>query len=140
MWTRGEREKVEQKYGIRGSTYQNTVIGILQRNPHALPLVRDLVREEKERLDKTGLDQEIDTVMACLVKAPFDITKESLMALEDDEYASVVDAVRSVIFRYDEKLSHFETELPLIIKDEKVRKRVGKLAREVFTGQYLKKD
>ncbi len=140
MWTRGEREAVEQKYGVRGSTYLNSIIGILQRNPHAQPLVREFVNKEQKRLDGCGLDQEIDMLIACISEAPFEITHEGLMALEDDEYSTVIDAVRGVIFRHDEKLLSFETELPLIVKDEKQRNKLTKLVREIWSGQYQKKD
>lgn len=139
MWTRGEREEVEREYGVRGSTYLNTVIGVFQRNPHAQALVERLIMKEQKRLDEHGLNQEIDTVIACLVDAPFDVTKKELMALEDDEYTSVVNAVRSVIFRYDEKAQSFERELALIVKDEKMQKKVVNLANQVWSGQYQKK-
>lgn len=138
MWTRGEKDAIERKYHVRASAYLSSVIGILQRNPHAQPLVREFVGQESKRLDEFGLDQEVDTVLACVSEAPFVISRESLLALDEDVYAVVVSAVQGVIFRIDDKILAFQTDLALLVKDEKLRTKIGKLAVSVFTGAHLK--
>lgn len=141
MWTRGERDAIETRYGVRGATYLNSALAILSRNPHAQVLVKDILKEEERRLNKHGLEQEVDTVVMCMAEAPFEISKEVLMAMPDNEYVSVVNAVHSVIFQYGDKVTEFARELALVIKkDEKLRKQVAALAEKVFTGVHRKND